>query len=100
MSWRATILTLFPAMFPGPLAHSLAGRALEAGIWRLETRDIRDGGLGRHRTVDDTPFGGGAGMVMRPDVVDAAIAGAADDRPLLYVTPRGRPLAQADARAA
>jgi tRNA (guanine37-N1)-methyltransferase len=99
MSWRATILTLFPAMFPGPLAHSLAGRALEAGIWRLETRDIRDGGLGRHRAVDDTPFGGGAGMVMRPDVVDAAIAGAADDRPLLYVTPRGRPLAQADARA-
>jgi tRNA (guanine37-N1)-methyltransferase len=97
MSWRATILTLFPGMFPGPLGQSLAGRALETGIWSLEARDIRDFAPGRHRNVDDTPFGGGAGMVMRPDVVDAAIASAADSRPLLYVTPRGRPLSQSDA---
>ena len=69
MTWRATILTLFPEMFPGPLAHSLAGRALNAGTWSLDTQDIRAAGLGRHRSVDDTPFGGGAGMVMRPDVV-------------------------------
>jgi tRNA (guanine37-N1)-methyltransferase len=99
MSWRATILTLFPAMFPGPLGQSLAGRALSAGIWSLETRDIREFGQGAHRRVDDPPFGGGAGMVMRPDVIDAAIASASDQRPLLYVTPRGRPLAQADVRA-
>jgi tRNA (guanine37-N1)-methyltransferase len=97
MSWRATVLTLFPGMFPGPLGQSLAGRALEAGLWTMETRDIRDFAPGRHRNVDDAPFGGGAGMVMRPDVVDAAIASAADGRALLYVTPRGRPLAQADA---
>jgi tRNA (guanine37-N1)-methyltransferase len=96
MSWRATILTLFPGMFPGPLGQSLAGRAMDTGIWSLDTRDIRDFAPGRHRNVDDTPFGGGAGMVMRPDVVDAAIASAADGRPLLYVTPRGRPLAQVD----
>ena len=99
MTWRATILTLFPDMFPGPLGQSLAGRALENGIWSLDARDIREFGLGRHRTVDDTPFGGGAGMVMRPDVVDAAIADAADGRPLLFVTPRGRKLAQTDARS-
>ena len=74
MSWRATILTLFPGMFPGPLGQSLAGRAMESGIWTLEAQDIRDFAPGRHRNVDDTPFGGGAGMVMRPDVVDAAIA--------------------------
>jgi tRNA (guanine37-N1)-methyltransferase len=97
MSWRATILTLFPEMFPGPLGHSLAGRALQDGIWALETRNIRDFARGKHRQVDDTPFGGGAGMVMRPDVVDAAIESANDGRPLLYMTPRGRPLAQADA---
>jgi tRNA (guanine37-N1)-methyltransferase len=98
MSWRATVLTLFPGMFPGPLGHSLAGRALEAGIWSLEARDIRAHATDKHRTVDDTPFGGGAGMVMRPDVVDAAIAEVADGRPLLFVTPRGRRLAQDDAR--
>jgi tRNA (guanine37-N1)-methyltransferase len=96
MTWRATILTLFPAMFPGPLGHSLAGRALDRGIWHLEALDIRDFAGGKHRNVDDTPFGGGAGMVMRPDVVDAAIESVSDGRPLLYVTPRGRPLAQAD----
>ena len=98
MTWHATLLTLFPGMFPGPLGQSLAGRALEAGIWSLDTRDIRDFAPGRHRNVDDTPFGGGAGMVMRPDVVDAAIEAAADGRPLLYVTPRGRRLAQDDAQ--
>ncbi|MFC0410380.1 tRNA (guanosine(37)-N1)-methyltransferase TrmD [Roseomonas elaeocarpi] len=98
MSWRATVLTLFPEMFPGSLGMSLAGRALERGDWSLEARQIRDFGTGRHRNVDDTPFGGGAGMVMRPDVVDAAIEAAmqgGDDRPLLYMTPRGRPLQQA-----
>ena len=97
MTWHASILTLFPAMFPGPLAGALAGRALGRGIWRLSTQDIRDAGRGRHRSVDDTPFGGGAGMVLRPDVVDAAIAATADGRPLLYLTPRGRPFGQADA---
>ncbi len=98
MSWRATILTLFPAMFPGPLGQSLAGRALENGIWSLDARDIRAHATDRHRTVDDTPFGGGAGMVMRADVVDAAIDSVADGRPLLYVTPRGRRLEQEDAQ--
>lgn len=93
MSWHATVLTLFPPMFPGPLGLSLAGRAFAAGLWRLEVRDIRDATVDRHRTVDDTPFGGGAGMVMRPDVLDAAI-GPDDARPLLYLSPRGRPLTQ------
>ena len=100
MTWHATILTLFPDMFPGPLGASLAGRALEDGLWRLETHDIREHGLGRHRNVDDTPFGGGAGMVMRPDVTAAALAAAQppkDTRPLVYLTPRGRLLTQADA---
>ena len=97
MTWRATVLTLFPEMFPGPLATALAGRALTAGIWSLEAKNIRDAGRGRHRSVDDTPFGGGAGMVMRPDVVDAAIADIADNRPLLYLTPRGRPFRQTHA---
>jgi tRNA (guanine37-N1)-methyltransferase len=98
VSWRATVLTLFPAMFPGPLAQSLAGRALERGAWSLEVHDIRAVATDRHRTVDDTPFGGGAGMVMRPDVLDAAIP-PADGRPLVYLTPRGAPLTQARVRA-
>jgi tRNA (guanine37-N1)-methyltransferase len=101
MSWRATILTLFPEMFPGPLDVSLAGRALRDGKWRCEAMDIRGFATDRHRTVDDTPFGGGAGMVMRPDVADAAIAGAmpeGDARPLVYLTPRGRLLNQAMVR--
>ena len=121
-TWRATAFTLFPEMFPGPLGQSLAGRALERGVWSLEVRNIRDAGHGRHRSVDDTPFGGGAGMVMRPDVLDAALSDAldsgsnapsnasgaassdapdgasagpdADGRPLIYLTPRGRPLTQ------
>ena len=95
MSWRADILTLFPAMFPGPLGASLAGKALASGIWSCRATDIRGFGLGRHRSVDDTPFGGGAGMVLRPDVLDAAIAAVADERPLLVLTPRGAPLTQA-----
>lgn len=95
MSWHASILTLFPEMFPGPLGLSLAGRALKEGLWRCEALHIRDFAQDKHRTVDDTPFGGGAGMVMRPDVVDAALA-AADPagRPVLYLTPRGEPLRQ------
>ncbi|HEX3404742.1 MAG TPA: tRNA (guanosine(37)-N1)-methyltransferase TrmD, partial [Acetobacteraceae bacterium] len=98
MTWRASVLTLFPEMFPGPLGHSLADRALKADIWSLQTVNIRDFATDRHRTVDDAPFGGGAGMVLRPDVVDAAIASVADDRPLVFLTPRGRTLAQQDVR--
>nr|WP_298683117.1 tRNA (guanosine(37)-N1)-methyltransferase TrmD [uncultured Dongia sp.] len=95
-AWTARILTLFPEMFPGPLGQSLAGKALEKGIWRLETMQIRDFAPDKHRTVDDTPFGGGAGMVMRPDVVDAALAAASADGlgPAIYLTPRGRLLTQ------
>ena len=77
MTWCATVLTIFPEMLPGPLAHSLAGKALRSGIWRLETVDIRDFARDKHRSVDDAPFGGGPGMVMRPDVLDAAIEGPA-----------------------
>jgi len=98
MTWRADILTIFPAMFPGPLGDSLAGKALAEQIWSLKITDIRDFGLGRHRSVDDTPFGGGAGMVMRADVVDAAVASVADERPLIFLTPRGKPLTQARVR--
>ncbi|MGE0226123.1 MAG: tRNA (guanosine(37)-N1)-methyltransferase TrmD [Acetobacteraceae bacterium] len=97
MTWRASVLTLFPAMFPGPLGASLAGRALETGRWSLQVTDIRDFATDRHRTVDDTPFGGGAGMVLRPDVVDAAVGAVADGRPLVCLTPRGRRFVQADA---
>jgi tRNA (guanine37-N1)-methyltransferase len=99
--WHATALTLFPEMFPGTLGHSLAGRALREGKWSLDTLQIRDFATDKHRTVDDTPFGGGAGMVMRPDVVDAACAAAlaaGPARPLVYLTPRGRVLDQALAR--
>ena len=98
MSWRADILTIFPSMFPGPLGESLAGKALAEQKWSLNVTDIREFGLGRHRSVDDTPFGGGAGMVMRPDVVDAAIGAVADGRPLIFLTPRGRPLTQTRVR--
>ena len=94
MSWRATVLTIFPEMLPGPLAYSLAGRALEAGIWQLETVDIRDFARDKHRSVDDAPFGGGPGMVLRPDVLDAAIVGAGGVGPLILLSPRGRPLGQ------
>ncbi|MDR3486653.1 MAG: tRNA (guanosine(37)-N1)-methyltransferase TrmD [Bradyrhizobium sp.] len=98
--WRATVLTLFPEMFPGPLGVSLAGKALSAGLWALEARDIRASATDRHRSVDDTPAGGGPGMVLRADVLAAAID-AADvasnrptDRPRLLMSPRGRPLTQ------
>jgi tRNA (guanine37-N1)-methyltransferase len=95
MSFRATVLTLFPEMFPGPLGVSLAGRALSDGIWALEARDIRASATDRHRSVDDTPAGGGPGMVMRADVLAAAIdAVGADHRPRLLMSPRGRPLDQ------
>ncbi len=97
MSFRATILTLFPTMFPGPLGDSLAGRALANGLWSLEATDIRAHATDRHRSVDDTPFGGGAGMVMRPDVTAAALAAAQDGRPSIYLTPRGRTFTQSDA---
>ena len=99
MTWRATVLTIFPEMLPGPLAHSLAGKALGAGIWALETVDIRDFARDKHRSVDDAPFGSGPGMVMRPDVLDMAIAGAGSTGPLLLLSPRGRPLDQERVRA-
>jgi tRNA (guanine37-N1)-methyltransferase len=96
-TWRATVLTLFPEMFPGPLGVSLAGRALASGIWELEARDIRQSATDRHRSVDDTPAGGGPGMVLRADVLAAAIdaANVAPRRPRLLMSPRGRPLTQA-----
>ena len=97
MTWRASVLTLFPEMFPGPLGHSLAGKALENGIWSLETIQIRDFATDRHHSVDDTPFGGGAGMVLRPDVIDAAMDAVSDGRPVLCLTPRGRRFSQAAA---
>jgi len=98
MTWRASVLTLFPAMFPGPLGQSLAGRGLATGLWSLDAVDIRGFATDRHRSVDDTPFGGGAGMVMRPDVVDAAIRAVAGGRPLVFLTPRGRLFTQDDAQ--
>ena len=101
MSFRASVLTLYPEMFPGALGLSLAGRALERGDWSLETVQIRDFATDRHRTVDDTPAGGGAGMVMRADVVARAIDHASppgDARPRLLMSPRGRPLTQEKVR--
>jgi tRNA (guanine37-N1)-methyltransferase len=104
MIWRTTVLTLFPEMFPGPLGVSLAGKALASGLWALEARDIRDSATDRHRSVDDTPAGGGPGMVLRADVLAAAIDAAEmapdapkdrpKDRPRLLMSPRGRPLTQ------
>jgi tRNA (guanine37-N1)-methyltransferase len=96
MTWRASVLTLFPEMFPGPLGQSLAGRALQGGVWALQAVNIRDFATDRHRSVDDMPFGGGAGMVLRADVVEAAVGSVADERPLVFLTPRGRPLTQGD----
>lgn len=95
--WHATVLTILPGMFPGPLGATLAGRALEQNIWSLETVDIRDFARDKHRSVDDTPSGGGPGMVMRADVIGAALdqAGAGQDgRPAIFLSPRGRPLTQ------
>ncbi len=101
-TWQASVLTIFPEMFPGPLGVSLLGQALERNVWSLQTVDIRDFASDKHRSVDDTPFGGGPGMVMRPDVVDAAIAQVRSemesDTPMVYLTPRGRPLNQSRVR--
>jgi tRNA (guanine37-N1)-methyltransferase len=97
-AWRAVVVTLFPELFPGPLGASLAGDAFKRGLWSLETLALREFGIGRHRQVDDTPAGGGAGMVLRADVVaaaiDAARAGAPAGAPALYLSPRGEPLTQ------
>ena len=102
--WMAKVLTLFPEMFPGPLGHSLAGKALAEGRWSLDAIDIRSFADNKHQNVDDTPFGGGPGMVMRPDVVDRALdhvkIGLGDESlPILYMTPRGSPLTQARVRS-
>ena len=99
MSFAATILTLYPEMFPGPLGTSLAGRALGEGKWSLDTVQIRDFATDKHRSVDDTPAGGGAGMVMRADVLASALDSVADDRPILAMSPRGAALSQARVRA-
>ena len=109
MIWRTTVLTLFPEMFPGPLGVSLAGKALASGLWALEARDIRNSATDRHRSVDDTPAGGGPGMVLRADVLAAAIDTAEmasdpskqppNDRPRLLMSPRGRPLTQSSVQA-
>src|SRR5579862_4509991 len=94
--WRASVLTIFPDMFPGPLGASLAGKALTAGAWSLDVIDIRTFATDKHRAVDDTPAGGGPGMVMKPDVLGRAIDSvAADRRPRLVLSPRGAPLTQA-----
>ncbi len=98
MPFAATVLTLYPEMFPGPLGASLAGRALSEGLWSLEARNIRDFATDKHRSVDDTSAGGGAGMVLRPDVLAAALDSVADGRPMLALTPRGNPLTQARVR--
>ena len=100
--WLAKVITLFPEMFPGPLGYSLAGQALERGLWQLETIALRDFAPDPHRTVDDVPFGGGAGMVMRPDVVARTVDAAraqGPERPVVFLTPRGRPLTQAGVAA-
>jgi tRNA (guanine37-N1)-methyltransferase len=94
MPFAATVLTLYPEMFPGPLGVSLAGRALSEGTWSLDAVQIRNFATDKHRSVDDTPAGGGAGMVLKPDVLAAAVDSVADGRPILALTPRGRPLSQ------
>lgn len=105
LAWKASVLTLFPEMFPGPLAHSLAGKALTDGLWSIDTVDIRSFAEDKHQVVDDAPFGGGPGMVMRPDILDRALAATGGDgskdssgRPVIYLTPRGRPITQARVR--
>ncbi|MCM8556900.1 tRNA (guanosine(37)-N1)-methyltransferase TrmD [Sphingomicrobium sediminis] len=98
MTFRASVLTLYPDMFPGLLGTSLAGRALEEGAWSLETKNIRDFATDKHRTVDDTPAGGGAGMVLKCDVLAAALDSVADGRPMLAMSPRGKTLTQAKVR--
>jgi tRNA (guanine37-N1)-methyltransferase len=98
MTFRASVLTLYPDMFPGPLGSSLAGRAMAEGIWSLDATNIRDFATDKHRSVDDTPAGGGAGMVLRCDVLAAAIDSVADGRPMLAMSPRGAALTQARVR--
>jgi len=98
-AWKATILTLYPDMFPGILGQSLTGKALDEGIWSLKTINIRDFASGKHRNVDDTPAGGGAGMVLRADVVAKAVDSAPQDAPIIYVSPRGKPFTQAMAKS-
>ena len=98
MTFAATVLTLYPEMFPGPLGHSLAGLALAEGRWACQAVQIRDFAMDRHRSVDDTPAGGGAGMVLRADVVAAALDSVADARPAIALTPRGKPLIQTRVR--
>lgn len=98
-AWTAQVITLFPEAFPGVLGLSLTGRALALGLWNLRTTDLRPFGIGRHRNVDDTPAGGGAGMVIRPDVMDAALREAGQGLPVIYLSPRGKPFTQARARA-
>jgi tRNA (guanine37-N1)-methyltransferase len=97
--WRASVLTIFPEMFPGPLGASLAGKALAAGVWSLQAVDIRDYATDKHRSVDDTPAGGGPGMVMKPDILASAIDAHADARPRLLMSPRGAPLTQGRVQA-
>lgn len=97
-AWTANVVTLFPEAFPGNLGLSLTGRALAEGLWNLRTIPLREFGTGRHRNVDDTPAGGGAGMVIRPDVLDAALKEAGDKAPIIYMSPRGRPFTQSRAR--
>lgn len=100
-AWTASVLTLFPEIFPGPLGHSLAGKALTDGLWAIDPVDIRSFAEDKHRMVDDTPFGGGPGMVMRADILDRALMSTAesdDRRPVIYLTPRGRPIAQSRVR--
>jgi len=99
MSFAATVLTLYPEMFPGPLGISLAGRALREGLWSMEAVQIRDFATDKHRSVDDTPAGGGAGMVMRADVLAAALDSVPAGRPVLAMTPRGKTIDQARVRA-
>ncbi|CTQ48144.1 tRNA (guanosine(37)-N1)-methyltransferase TrmD [Jannaschia donghaensis] len=97
-AWQASVVTLFPEAFPGVLGHSLTGTALKRGLWSLTTTDLRRYGIGKHRKVDDTPAGGGAGLVLRPDVVAAALHDARGPGPMIYLSPRGRPFDQAMAR--
>jgi len=98
MSWRAEVITLFPDLFPGPLGASVLGRGMADGLWSLHATQLRDFATDRHRTVDDTPSGGGAGMVLKPDILAAAIDAVADDRPKILMSPRGKPLTQSRVR--
>ena len=94
MSWRADVITLFPELFPGPLGASVIGRGMTEGAWSLQTTQLREFATDKHRTVDDTPSGGGAGMVLKPDILAKAIDAVADERPRILMSPRGKPLTQ------